>query len=628
MDSIKIVCPAKINLDLRVFPKNNSTGYHNIKSIMQTISLFDFLSVKISKGNTIELSGTSNEISYDEKNLCYKAARAFLDAVKKECKIEIFIEKNIPVAAGLAGGSTDAAGVIFGLNKIFDYPLSLKQMHELAFSLGSDLNFCLEGGTKLCTGRGEKMINMPFYDFKLALILPKDLKISAKEAYDAFDNLKQEKGLRQIYSSYDFRLEEKPMLESWEKILEFLLTDIFNTFGVKMSDLKKYLLIKNKIPVGLNNIIQQFRIEQKYITDADLKDINFYQINFPELYPKQTGYISSFFGGLKSIINFTGTKIGCNEDNDNNDPMKIRTDITEEEKNKIIPDSQIIFNYEKFKYNCNNILSILNDILIEEDIEVISTSNFIKLIKERYIDNKDGLNQYSLPYGIDYIDHILFYLSKIKKVILFNIEANNKNLEFIKLTKTVSDTVTNKDEAIAKTLSQMELLEKRNSEYEKKIEQITDKAKAQIKKGNKQAARTLMIKKKNYQKFLENSQNTHSILEKQIFDLKNAESNANFTEVLKQAVEVGKQYNANIDEFAEITDDIKERKDVMDEIQSGIKDLNLMNENDENINKELEELEQGINENKKEDEFPMANNEDIVEEKIVIEQVVNDAEKK
>ena len=474
---------------------------------------------------------------------------------------------------------------------------------------------------------------MDFHKMNSGPIIPrKEIKLDPKEVEEKilsrFDNLKQEKGLRQIYSSYDFRLEEKPMLESWEKILDFLLTDIFNTFGVKMSDLKKYLLIKNKIPVGLNNIIQQFRIEQKYITDAALKDINFYQINFPELYPKQTGYISSFFGGLKSIINFTGTKIGCNEDNDNNDPMKIRTDITEEEKNKIIPDSQIIFNYEKFKYNCNNILSILNDILIEEDIEVISTSNFIKLIKERYIDNKDGLNQYSLPYGIDYIDHILFYLSKIKKVILFNIEANNKNLEFIKLTKTVSDTVTNKDEAIAKTSSQMELLEKRNSEYEKKIEQITDKAKAQIKKGNKQAARALMIKKKNYQKFLENSQNTYSILEKQIFDLKNAESNANFTEVLKQAVEVGKQYNANIDEFAEITDDIKERKDVMDEIQSGIKDLNLMNENDEDINKELEELEQGINENKKEDEFPMANNEDIVEEKIVIEQVVNDAEKK
>ena len=468
------------------------------------------------------------------------------------------------------------------------------------------------------------------------IIQKKEIKLNPKEVEEKilsrFDNLNQEKGLRQIYSSYDFRLEEKPMLESWEKILDFLLTDIFTSFGVTMSDLKKYTLIKNKIPVGLNNIIQQFRVEQKYVTDADLKDINFYQINFPELYPKDSGYISNFFGSLKSIINFTGAKIGCNEDNDNNDPMKIRTDITDEEKNKIIPDNQIIFNYEKFKYNCNNILSILNDVLLEEDLEVISTTNFIKILKERYIDNKEEGNQYSLPYGIDYIDIVLFYLEKIKKVILFNVEANNKNVEFIKLTKSTIDQVTNKDEAIAKTLSQMELLEKRNAEYEKKIEQITEKAKVQIKKGNKQAAKTLMIKKKNYQKFLENSQNTLSVLEKQIFDLKNAESNANFTEVLKQAVEVGKQYNANADEFAEIADDMKERKDALNEIQSGIKDLNLMNvESDEDIDKELEELQKDIDEkidDIKAEEFPSANKEEIAEEKIVIEKVGNNEEKK
>ena len=126
---------------------------------------------------------------------------------------------------------------------------------------------------------------MDFHKMNSGPIIPrKEIKLDPKEVEEKilsrFDNLKQEKGLRQIYSSYDFRLEEKPMLESWEKILDFLLTDIFNTFGVKMSDLKKYLLIKNKIPVGLNNIIQQFRIEQKYITDADLKDINFYQIYF------------------------------------------------------------------------------------------------------------------------------------------------------------------------------------------------------------------------------------------------------------------------------------------------------------------------------------------------------------
>ena len=120
------------------------------------------------------------------------------------------------------------------------------------------------------------------------------------------------------------------------------------------------------------------------------------------------------------------------------------------------------------------------------------------------------------------------------------------------------------------------MLEKRNAEYEKKIEQMTEKAKALIKKGNKQGAKTFMIKRKNYQKFLENSQNTLNILEKQIFDIKNAESNANFTEILKKTVEVGKQYGANIDEFADVTEDLKEQKEAINEIENNIKDLNLM----------------------------------------------------
>ncbi len=196
MNSIKVVCPAKINLDLRVFPKDKKTGFHNIKSIMQTISLVDFLTIKVSSGDSISLSGTSDEIPYDEKNLCYKAAKLFLETAKIKSNVEIYIEKNIPVCAGLAGGSTDAAGTIYGLNKVFDYPLSLKEIDKLLASLGSDLNFCFSGGTKLCTGRGEKMIDMPFYSFNLALILPKNLKISAREAYEAFDNLITESDMR------------------------------------------------------------------------------------------------------------------------------------------------------------------------------------------------------------------------------------------------------------------------------------------------------------------------------------------------------------------------------------------------------------------------------------------------
>ena len=462
----------------------------------------------------------------------------------------------------------------------------------------------------------------------------KEITLNQKEVEEKllnrFDFLKQDGGLRQTYSSYDFRLEENSMKETWEKILDFLYSEIFNSYGIKMSDLKKYTLIKNRIPVGLNNIIQQFRIEQKYITDEDIKNINFYKINFPELYPQSQGYISGFLSGLKSIINLTGGKLGCNEDNDNNVSLRIRTDISDEDKYKIIPDTQIIFNYDKFKLNCNNIISILNDILQEEDIEIISTNNFIKILKERYIDNKNE-EQFSLPYGITYLDLVLYYLEKIKKITLFTIQSNNKNIEFIKLPKNLDELVSNKDEAMAKILSEREVLEKRNKEYEKKIEQMDEKIRALIKKGNKQSAKTFLIKKKNYQKLLENSQNTSNILENQIFDLKNAESNANCTDILKKALEVGKQVRGNVDDFIDVTEDLKEQKDSLEEIQNNIRDLNLMSvDNDEDINKELEELEKNQDENTedKKDEFPFANDEDIKENKIIIEEMKSELEKK
>ena len=189
MKKIKIQCPAKINLNLKVFKKDESTGFHPIKSIMQAINLFDYITIQISDGDEIIQKGNSKEIPYNESNICYKAAKLFLETINKKAKIEIEIEKNIPVCAGLAGGSTDAAGVLYGLNELFSRPLSKNQIHNLASKLGSDLNFCLEGGTKLCTNRGEKLENREFSEFDITLVKPKNLKISTKEAYLAFDNL-------------------------------------------------------------------------------------------------------------------------------------------------------------------------------------------------------------------------------------------------------------------------------------------------------------------------------------------------------------------------------------------------------------------------------------------------------
>lgn len=197
MQQIRVKCPAKINLTLEVLNKRED-GFHNIQSIMQTIDLFDILTIKIEKSEKFEikLSGTSSEIPYDEKNLVHKAILLFIEHVNlTPYKISVHIEKNIPVAAGLAGGSTDATGALWGLNKLFDSVLSHSELHTLCAKLGSDLNFCLEGGCQLAKGRGEILNKLPFQEFSLGLIKPKNLGISAKEAYTKFSQLKNKPNL-------------------------------------------------------------------------------------------------------------------------------------------------------------------------------------------------------------------------------------------------------------------------------------------------------------------------------------------------------------------------------------------------------------------------------------------------
>ena len=436
-----------------------------------------------------------------------------------------------------------------------------------------------------------------------------------KKILNRFNFLQQEGGLHQFFSSYDFRIDEKNMVEIWEKIIDYLLTDIFSSFAITMSNLKKYTIIKNRIPMGLNNIMQQLRIEQKYITEEDLKSDNFYQLNFPDLYPKPKGYVSSFLNGLQSIINFTGGKIGCKEENDNNEQqMIIRTDFTEEDKYKNILENTILFNYEKFRNHCQQVLQVLEDISSENGEDIIPTINFKKIVNEKYIKKKGDIGgRISLSYGLQYIECALFYLMKLKKIALFEIQSNNKNIECIKLFKNQDDTITEKDQAIAKILVHIEFLDKRINEYQKKVDNFLLKAKQYLKQGNKQGAKIIMIKKKNYQKFIENSQNTQTVLEQQLFDLKNAESNASVTEVLKQCLEAEKQIGLNPDDFAEVADDLKDAKQSLNEINEGMKDFVDEKEEDE-LNKEMEKL-MIDNQKEKELEFPNPNKEMIDENK-------------
>lgn len=191
MKKLKIKTPAKINLTLEILNKRED-GFHNLQSIMQTINLYDFLTFEVEPNNVLEinLSGNSKEIPYNESNLVYKAAVKFLEKAQiKNIKINVYIEKHIPIAAGLAGGSTNAAGTFYALNKLFNNPLTTVEIDELCASLGSDLNFCLYGGCALCTSRGEVIEKIPFYEQSVSLIKPKNLGISAKEAYINFSKL-------------------------------------------------------------------------------------------------------------------------------------------------------------------------------------------------------------------------------------------------------------------------------------------------------------------------------------------------------------------------------------------------------------------------------------------------------
>lgn len=187
VQKIRVQCPAKINLDLKILGRRPD-GFHNIESTMQTISLYDYLTISFSESDelTIKLSGTSDEIPYDKRNIVHKAVKLFFETLGRTGAVEIFIEKNIPVAAGMAGGSTDAAGVIFGLNELLARPLDRAKIHELCAKLGSDLNFCLEGGCKKTTSRGEILEDAEFIERNVSLIKPLNLGISAKEAYTKF----------------------------------------------------------------------------------------------------------------------------------------------------------------------------------------------------------------------------------------------------------------------------------------------------------------------------------------------------------------------------------------------------------------------------------------------------------
>ncbi|WP_379137078.1 4-(cytidine 5'-diphospho)-2-C-methyl-D-erythritol kinase [Paenibacillus sp. sgz500958] len=148
--------PAKINLMLDVLHKR-ADGFHEVEMIMTMVDLADRLELSEMPRDSIIISSQAGYIPLDEKNLAFQAARLIKDRYDVKSGVHIHLDKRIPVAAGLAGGSSDAAATLRGLNRLWRLGIPEKELLELGAELGSDVPFCITGGTALATGRGEKL---------------------------------------------------------------------------------------------------------------------------------------------------------------------------------------------------------------------------------------------------------------------------------------------------------------------------------------------------------------------------------------------------------------------------------------------------------------------------------------
>ena len=178
---------AKLNLTLDVLVKRPD-GYHDIKSVMQAISLRDDVQIDIDTGAPWCLECTDDTIPCDDTNLAWKAAKVFLYATGKTVDgLRIHITKRIPAQAGLGGGSADAAAVLRGLNKHFGNPLSILALAELGASIGSDVPFCVLCGTAIAEGRGERLRKLPNMPDCVFVICKPDFSVSTPELYKKID---------------------------------------------------------------------------------------------------------------------------------------------------------------------------------------------------------------------------------------------------------------------------------------------------------------------------------------------------------------------------------------------------------------------------------------------------------
>lgn len=179
---INVKAPAKINLSLDALYKRKD-NYHELEMVMTTIDLADRLQLVLLEKDCIKLDVKAHFIPDDKRNLVYQAAALLKERFQIKQGVAISLDKSIPVAAGLAGGSSDAAAALKGLNQLWDLNLSLEELADLGAELGSDIPFCLYGGTALATGRGEIIEPLPMMPNCWIVLAKPSISVSTPGVY-------------------------------------------------------------------------------------------------------------------------------------------------------------------------------------------------------------------------------------------------------------------------------------------------------------------------------------------------------------------------------------------------------------------------------------------------------------
>ncbi|WP_144513559.1 4-(cytidine 5'-diphospho)-2-C-methyl-D-erythritol kinase [Bacillus sp. FJAT-22090] len=262
-----VKAPAKINLTLDVLHKRPD-GYHEVEMIMTTVDLADRIGLETREDGAIHILSVDRFVPNDHRNLAYQAAKILKDMYHVKHGVSIKIEKSIPVAAGLAGGSSDAAATLRGLNTIWNLGLTLDELAQIGTKIGSDVAFCVYGGTALATGRGEKILELPSPPNCWVILAKPTLGVSTADIYG---NLKisqishpDTKQMIQAIQEKDFDL----MCASVGNVLEEVTLNLYPEVAGLKEQMQKFgadaVLMSGSGPTVFGLVNQESRVQRVY----------------------------------------------------------------------------------------------------------------------------------------------------------------------------------------------------------------------------------------------------------------------------------------------------------------------------------------------------------------------------